>query len=54
MENEAYKQKYLDVRRKNTLKKALILKNIFKELFLRKTEKEILYNFIKLYYICFI
>ena len=43
MENEAYKQKYLDIRRKNTLKKALRLQNIFRELFLHKTEKEILH-----------
>ncbi|MEK6955476.1 MAG: hypothetical protein AABW52_02360 [Nanoarchaeota archaeon] len=43
MENEPYKQKYLDVRRKNTLRKALRLQNIFKELFLHKTEKEMLH-----------
>ena len=42
MENEAYNQKYLDVRRKNTLRKALRLQNIFRDLFLHKTEKQIL------------
>ena len=43
MENEAYNIRYLDIRRKNTLKKALRLQNIFRELFLHKSEKEILH-----------
>ena len=34
MENEPYKLKYLDIRIKNTLKKALRLQNIFRELLL--------------------
>ena len=36
-----YKDKYRDVRRRNTLKKALMLQNVFSELFLHKPQKEI-------------
>lgn len=47
MENNNYKVKYKEVRRNNTYKKALMLQNIFHELFLHKTNKEILESILK-------
>jgi hypothetical protein len=41
--DNTYKLKYSDIRRKTTLKKALMLKNIFHELFLHKSDKELLH-----------
>ncbi|MBI2148968.1 hypothetical protein HYU23_04765 [Candidatus Woesearchaeota archaeon] len=41
MEKQLYNQRYLDVRRRNTLKKALRLQNTFRDLFSHKSEKEL-------------
>ena len=41
--DEQYKVKYLDLRRKKLLKKVLILQNLFRELFLHKSEREIIH-----------
>lgn len=41
--DEEYKIRYKEMRRKNTYKKALILKNTFRDLFSHRSEKEILY-----------
>ncbi len=43
MTEQPYHIRYTDVRRRNTLKKALRLQHIFRELFMHKTEKEIVY-----------
>ena len=37
-----YKDRYRDVRRRNTLKKALVLHNVFMELFSHMSEKEVM------------
>ncbi|GEM_PF-6690030 len=43
MTEQPYNLRYQDVMRKSTLKKALRLQNIFRELFLHRQEKEIIY-----------
>jgi len=40
-----YKDKYRDIRRRATLKKALMLQNVFSELFLHKSQKELINMF---------
>jgi len=42
---QKYKDKYRDIRRRNTLKKALMLQNVFSELFLHKSQKELINMF---------
>ena len=41
--DEEYRAKYADLRRKKTLRKVLILQNTFRELFLHRSEKEVLH-----------
>jgi len=43
MKQVEYALKYQEIRRKSTLKKALMLQNIFRELFLHRSEKELLH-----------
>ena len=43
MINDTYKLKYREIRRMNTYKKALMLENIFGELFLHKSKKELIH-----------
>lgn len=42
MENKNYNEKYCEIRRKNTYKKVQVLQNVFNDLFLHKSEKDIM------------